>query len=112
MVNIFEIIDFPLAINCIAFCVVLPRNLVDYRGFVVEYVTWAACNSEMYFDLCALPQRLNWANQIYQNLSANWILSKNIRMRDNFFKNKKLESGSCIICIFIAFIVSMSIFDW
>jgi hypothetical protein len=85
MVNLFGIIAFLLAINCIAFCVEVPRNFVDYRGVVVEYVTWAACNSEMYFDLCALPQWLKWATLIHQNLSANRILSKKRKEKSYFF---------------------------
>ena len=76
MVNWFGILGLLLAINFIAFCVVVQRNLVDYRSVVVEYVTWAACNSEMYFDLCALPQWSKWGILIHQNLSVNRILSK------------------------------------
>jgi len=30
-------------------------NLLDYMSFVGEFVTWAACNSVMCFDLCASP---------------------------------------------------------
>jgi len=39
MVNWFGILGLLLAINFIAFCVVVQRNLVDYRSVVVEYVT-------------------------------------------------------------------------
>jgi hypothetical protein len=49
----FGIIGFLLAINFIAFWCVAPCNLVDYRSVVGENVTWAACNSVMYFDLYA-----------------------------------------------------------
>jgi hypothetical protein len=53
MVNSFGILCFPLSINFIAFWGVAPSNFVDYMNVVGEYVTWAACNSEMYFDLFA-----------------------------------------------------------
>jgi hypothetical protein len=86
MVNLFGIIGFLLAINCIAFCDVLPLNFVDYRSVVVEYVTWAACNSEMYFELCALPQWLNWAILIHQNLCAKKILVKKCKDERQFFE--------------------------
>jgi hypothetical protein len=56
MVLSFVIIGSLLAINFIAFWGVSPCNLVDYMSFVGEYkVTWAAYNSEIYFNLCASP---------------------------------------------------------
>jgi hypothetical protein len=55
MENSFGIVGSLLAINFIAFCGVAPCNLVDYMRLVGEFVTWAACNSVMYFDLCSSP---------------------------------------------------------
>jgi hypothetical protein len=58
MVLSFGIISSLLAINFIAFLGVAPCNLVDYMSFVVEFVTWAACNSVMYFDLYSCSSQL------------------------------------------------------
>jgi hypothetical protein len=56
MVLSFEIIGSLLVVTFIVFWVVATCNLVDYISFVEEYrVTQAACNSEMYFELCAPP---------------------------------------------------------
>jgi len=55
MVLSFGITGTLLFINVIAFWVVAPCNLVDDVNFVGEFVTWAACNLEMYFNLCTSP---------------------------------------------------------
>ena len=55
MVLLFEIIGSLLSINFIAFWGVAPCNEVDYMTFLGEFVTWVACNSVMYFYLCAYP---------------------------------------------------------
>jgi len=39
IINSFGIIGFLLTINSIAFWIVVPCNLVNYRSFVGEYVT-------------------------------------------------------------------------
>jgi hypothetical protein len=51
----FGIKGYSLAIKFIVFWGVAPCNLVDYMSVVGEFVTWAACNSEMYFNLCSSP---------------------------------------------------------
>ena len=55
MVISFGIIGSLPAINFIAFWGVAPCNFVEYMSVVGENVTWAACNSVMYFDLYAFP---------------------------------------------------------
>jgi hypothetical protein len=51
-VKSFGITGSLLAINFIAFWGVVQRNVVGHRNGVVEYVTGAPFNSEMYFCLC------------------------------------------------------------
>jgi len=54
MVLSFGIIGSLLAINFNAFWGVAPSNVVEYLCFVEDYTfISAACNSEMYFELCA-----------------------------------------------------------
>ena len=55
MVNSLGILCFPLAIKYIASREMGGSNLVDYMNVVGECVIWAACNVEIYFDLCAFP---------------------------------------------------------
>jgi hypothetical protein len=60
-----------VAINCIAFWGVVPCNVLDYTSVVGEYVIWAACNSEMYFDLCTFLLGLKLAILNHQNLNSH-----------------------------------------
>jgi hypothetical protein len=53
MVLSFGIIGSLLAIKFIAFWGMAPCNLVEYMSFLGEFVTWVACKSVIYFDLCA-----------------------------------------------------------
>jgi hypothetical protein len=92
IVNFFGIIDFLLTINSIAFWDKAPCNLVDYRSAVGEYVTWDACISGIYFDLCAFPLLFfDVRDFIHQNLSANQNYQKNASMID-FFKEWKIRN--------------------
>jgi hypothetical protein len=58
MANSFEIVGSLFAPNFIASWGVVPCNLVDYVRVLVEYVTWAVRNPEMYFDVCVFPMWL------------------------------------------------------
>jgi hypothetical protein len=56
MVLSFGISHSLLVINFIAICGVELCSVLDFINFDAGYIiTWAACNSEMYFDLCVSP---------------------------------------------------------
>ena len=71
MVNSFGIIGSLLPFNFISFWGVSPYNLVDYMRVLVEYVTWAVRNSDMYMVVCAFPMWFELSHLIPRNLRTN-----------------------------------------
>ena len=92
MVLSFGITGYLFAINFIAFWGVASCNVVDYVIFIGEFVTWAACNSVMYFDLCSSPlYKLSHSNSPEVTYKKGTV--KKISMEANFLKHESLEIG-------------------